>query len=439
MKRILLAAAILAVGFSPAIAQVKVDVDGLKSKIAKSDADIANPKKNAKAATWLDRGKTMLEVAAAPSTGAYTGMDEKSAQMMFGKPVGEVKTQKVGDQTYRVRSYENLRAYYQKDGDVYKMKFWVPTLEITADPIAKAGEAYLKAYSLDAGTAAKVKEGLNKASNEYKQAASNDIALENYKAAAAKFAASSDLQSAAPLNYTDTLVVFNAGFLYVASNEFEKGEKYLLKALEVGYYADGDTYYYLYHCYNGLKEIAKAKDILMQGLAKFPENSKIVEGLLVVYTQGEGDPKDIIPVVQASIEKDPKNPSLYSGLGLIYDKLGDSDKAIEAFAQAAQLLPKDYSANFNLGLLYIKKGDKLNAEFNKNVYHTREEYEAELAKVNKVYAESLPALEKALSLKPGDPAAIELLKNLSIRLRDMPGGQERADKYKAMYDALPQQ
>ena len=51
----------------PAFKAQKVNKSGLLSKIEKSDADIANEKKAAKAATWLARGKAFYEVAVEPT------------------------------------------------------------------------------------------------------------------------------------------------------------------------------------------------------------------------------------------------------------------------------------------------------------------------------------------------------------------------------------
>ena len=52
-----MAAMALLVSATVAQAQMKVDEEGIKKKLAKSDADIQNPKKNAKPATWITRGK----------------------------------------------------------------------------------------------------------------------------------------------------------------------------------------------------------------------------------------------------------------------------------------------------------------------------------------------------------------------------------------------
>ena len=61
-KTILTALAALLVAV-PAVKAQKVNKEALLAKIEKSDADIANEKKAAKAATWLARGKAFYEVA----------------------------------------------------------------------------------------------------------------------------------------------------------------------------------------------------------------------------------------------------------------------------------------------------------------------------------------------------------------------------------------
>lgn len=439
MKRILvMAAALLMVGTVSLRAQgVKVDVDNLKAQMAKSDADIANPKKSVKAATWLDRGKLFADVAEAPAKGAFETMDEKTADMMFGK--GTVKTQKIGDKSYRMKTYPNLTTYATKDGEVWKVQFWEPTLVITDNPLGKAVEAYQKAYSIDQskGTADKAKAGLDYIANQYKQNAANYLAIQQFEKAAEASAGAADAVAGPPANVVDTLAIYNAGVLYTVALKFDKAIPFLTKALQNNYENNGDAYFYLYHCYYGTKQVDKAKETLLTGLAKWPENTKIVEGLLTIYTTGDGDPKEVIPLVEKAIEKDPKNAGLYSGLGLIYDKLGDYDNAIKSFEQAAKLLPKDYNTNYNLGLLYVRKGDQMNAELGKKVITVPEEYEKELGKINAVFAKAVAPLEKALSIKKDDPMSIELLKNLCFRLRDEPGMMDKYNKYNEMFKALP--
>ena len=58
--------------------------------------------------------------------------------------------------------------------------------------------------------------------------------------------------------------------------------------------AEGNIYFYLFHAYNGQKDssvrvanLQRAKQVLMEGLAKFPGNTLIIEGLISIYIDPE--------------------------------------------------------------------------------------------------------------------------------------------------------
>ena len=433
MKRTLVMAAMaLLVSATVAQAQMKVDEEGIKKKLAKSDADIQNPKKNAKPATWITRGKAYYEAATAPTAGLYAGMDEKAATIMFGKP--KTSPKQIGDVNYKSLRFPYFRAYADDKGQIV---MWEQTPKLAENPLGTAYEAYAKAYEMDKN--AKVKDDMEALVNAYKQDAQNAYSLVKYKNAASLFRKAYDIEKHPALNRIDTAAIFNAGYLYTMANDYKNGAKNLKVAKDLGYENNGDIYYLMYYCYNGMKDTVNAKQILLDGLAKYPKNTNIVTYLLSFYANGGGDPQEIIPIVQKSIENDPKNPDLWSGLGRIYDKLGQPDKSIEAFAKAAELMPKDFGAHFNLGLLYIKKGDEMNKEMNARQYDSQNEYNEALAAVNAVYAKSIAPLELALELNPKEPATVELLKNVCFRLRDEPGIMEKYNKYNEMFKNMPQQ
>ncbi len=78
-----LAALLVAV---PAVQAQKVNKSALVSKIEKSDADIADAKKGAKAATWIDRGKAFYEAAVEPTKSLFVNMDAAMLKLAVGEP-----------------------------------------------------------------------------------------------------------------------------------------------------------------------------------------------------------------------------------------------------------------------------------------------------------------------------------------------------------------
>ena len=100
MKRLILvalAAVLLAV---PAAEAQKVNKSAIVAKLQKSDADVADAKKNVKAATWMNRGKAYYEAAVAPTKDIFVGMEA----MMLKMTVGEA--QSVGEETLAGVAYE---------------------------------------------------------------------------------------------------------------------------------------------------------------------------------------------------------------------------------------------------------------------------------------------------------------------------------------------
>lgn len=432
MKRLVLLATIALLGVTTSEAQVKVDEAGIMKRVEKLQVDSNDPKKAAKAATWLDLGKAYYDAATAPTAGIYAGLDEKTEKLILGKPLS-VSTEMIGGREYTKSTYPTLDAY-SYNGQIY---FWFPTKVLVDNALAKAGEAYLKAYAAEPGVAAaKAKQGIESVANVYKEEADNYYLAQDFAKAGASFANVFELLRQAPVNRIDTLSAFNAGYAYTLASEFEKGGRYLQEAVNLGHESNGDAYYFLFHSYFGQKDMAKAKQALITGITKYPGNTRIVDGLMGLYAETGDDPNEIIPYVAAAIKNDPNNADLYAGMGHIYNKMGNTDASIEQFQKALNLAPEDFGNNFNLGLMLIKKGEVM-AEAARNATTTSQaEYNKMIDELNKTYAAALVPLEKAHALDPKDASSVEFLKNIYFRLRDEPGMMEKYEKYNELFKSM---
>ena len=87
MKKFMLMVATIALLSIPAANAQKVNKEATLSKLEKSDADIANPKKSSKAATWINRGKTYFNAAAEPTNGLFAPMDVAIMKISIGEPI----------------------------------------------------------------------------------------------------------------------------------------------------------------------------------------------------------------------------------------------------------------------------------------------------------------------------------------------------------------
>ena len=439
MKRIFTMVALIAtLAVSTATAQ-KINEASHIAKLAKSDADIANPKKSEKSATWYNRGKICTEAIMASTKSIFAGLDANLLQTTIGVTPSEIK--------------DNIQVFdwidiHTKDG---KVTGWVVKKEVFNNAFELANEAFKKAYELDPASAPKIKSALETLINHYSQLGSVSIDISEYKAAIDAYIKAVELQKNPAIGKEDSRYYFYAGQLaaFLGSQDvkyFADGEKYLLKALDLNYQDEqGNLYYFLFHCYYGQREankdnLAKAKDALLQGIEKYPRNERIMEGLIQLYTSedGVGDPADLVGRIDKMLAEKPDNADLWFARGQVFFKLKNFDECINSFLKINDLKPNDYDTNFYLGYFYMAKGDEANRAFNARLdsINSQEEYQAGLKEVNNAYMKSLPWLEKAMELKPESVDCAEYLKVLCFRLRNEDGIMDKYNKYNALFKKL---
>ena len=442
MKKVFLTVLAVMLVAVTAVQAQKVNKSALVSKIEKSDADIADAKKGAKAATWINRGKAFYEAAIEPTKSLFVNMDAAMLKLAVGEPASTESVTLV-NVPYEAWVYPWFTAYI-KDG---KIATWSQTQWVIEDAPAKAIEAYNKAYEMAPKTADKVKEGLKQISDFCSQVGNTGIDTGNYADAADAYALAFEAQSSPAHGNPEPALLYYAGYLRTVDGSnnpasFVQGGEYLSKALDMGYAdEEGNIYYYLFHCYYGQKAqdkafLEKAKQALLTGIEKFPKNDRIIDGLVQLYTSPEdnvGDPADLIGLIDKAIENNPSSVDLWFGRGRIFYALKDYDQSIDSFKKVVELKPDLYEGNYYLGVFYTIKGDEVNKEINAKQYSSQAAYDADLEKVNVIYMEAIPYLEKALELKENDPSSLELLKSICFRLRDEEGMMDKYNKYNELY------
>ena len=442
MKRsILVAASLLLLAATGARAQ-KVNKDALLQKIEKSDSDSSDAKKGAKASTWISRGKAYLEAATEPTKALYVGMEEMMVPLTLGMQPNSVEEVTIAGNPFKALNY-NYVTIYLRNG---KVVAWKEVQTVAPGLVEEAIASYRKASELDPKLESKVREGLTSISNYCSHLGSVSFDIAEYGRAADAFSLAFEAQSVPAYGKPDLSVLYNAGLVATIDGtnnpaSYARGQEYLTKALEMGYTDEGgDIYYYLFHDYYGQKEqnpenVLKAKAVLLEGIAKFPRNEKILEGLMSLYTaeEGVGDPADLITLIDEAIAREPQNSDLWFGRARIFIALKSYDEAIEALTKVVELNPDAFDSNFYLGYFITVKGDNFNTEMSSKSYNSYEESNADLKKRNEIYAQAVPYLEKANKLNPADLNTVELLKQISFTLRDDPEFEEKYVIYNKMY------
>lgn len=430
----MLGAALMA---APAYAQTtgtsaaKIDADKLRASIAKSDAEIADAKKNAKAATWIKRGELLLDIDGKPTAGLYAGMPENMLTVTFG--TGAASEEKVGNQAYKVLTYEHFKAYMSPNAT---LEFFVPTTVVDPQALDKAYDAFKKGYEIDAKTAKKVGDGMRNIRLRSFETGGTLYGLQDYKGAAVNFRRAYNASAHPTSPSVDTLAIYYAGMSATYGGDYAASLEDLDKAAALGYEADGDLYRLRFVDIYTLDRKEESLEVIKEGIAKYPGNEDLIDMATRYYAENEGDPSSLIPLVQAAIDKSPDNSNLVLGLARIYDKLGQTDNAITTIKKAVALNPSDMIGHLLEGLFIVKKGDEMNAAAGKQTTTSAAQMQKLYDEANNVFREAIVPLEKAFAIDATNIATVELLKNVTYRLREEPDIQAKFEKYDALFKEM---
>ena len=433
----------------PTVNAQNVNTQNEIAKLNKADLTLENPKKNIKASTWLAHGKAYTEAYILPTKEIGRGVPVAVLQMNVGEPRGMGEGEFQGTPMF-VLDYEYVDIYVNPTN--YLIEGWNQKLSIKDGLAETAISSLAHAYYLDNNIESKVAAVALNLANALMQQGDALNAVGRVMESAECFELAYRAQSIVPSTTANGDNLFNAGMLttmYAAGAEgdealvvFAKGQELFEEALATGYNdANGHIYYYLFHCYYGMKSLdselylAKAKEALLTGIKLFPKNNTILDGLMQFYTaeQGVGDPAELTEMIETSLQGDPTNYDLWFGRGRVYNAIKNYEECIKSFEKCAELRPEAFDANFYLGYFIIEKANDAVNSLNSNTGMSYDEYEAENAKINLIYAEAIPWLERAYEINPSDVATVEYLNSLCFRLRDLDGMMDKYNKYHELY------
>ena len=443
MKKFILMVAAALVLAAPVATAQKVNEEATLAKLTKSDAEIKDAKKSAKASVWVNRAKVYADALMEPTKALSTSLDATFLQYTMGNP-----TEKVQDEQGREVYVYPWVSVYMNGG---RVESWKQSREIKQGLYDVIVEAAYKAVELDPKSESKIKPVLDLTINYYSQLGEISTSIPDYKLAIDAFIKAAKIQEGKLYNGADSKYYYYAGQMsaFLGAEEkqyFVDGESYLNKALELGYSDEtGTIYYYLFHCYYGQRDdnkenLIKAKNILLEGIEKFPKNERILDGLMSLYTaeEGVGDPAELVTMIDKFLAETPDNTDLWFGRGRVFYKLKNFDECITSFKKIDTLKPNDYDTNFYIGYFYVEKAEHENRQFNSKLdsFTSQDEYLAERKRVRSVYMEAIPYLEKAHELNPENVDCAQILKEVCFLLREEPGVMDKYTKYNAVYKKL---
>ena len=172
----------------------------------------------------------------------------------------------------------------------------------------------------------------------------NDYIEEKFETAAAKFDLSAEV--AGMFEVVDTMAIFNAALCYEKSNNVDLAVARYKTCGGHGYQVPN---VYLFVA-NLLRQAGRVEEALIELQAArelFPREQSLIIEELNIYLEAK-DFERAENNLKLAAEGDPTNEILWFSLGSVYDNLGKSEMAAEAYLKALELDANYFDANYNL-------------------------------------------------------------------------------------------
>jgi tetratricopeptide (TPR) repeat protein len=429
MKRAIIAS-VLFIGLSAVygqeIATPTLNFNVLEKKLKKSDEAIKDEKDKTKAKTWFERGELFQDIHDVNIEFLRLGMPESEAKLYLQEPK-EVKTSEVDGKVVKEDVYDRITLVFEND----VLKDWKETKVIDPDPLPKALDAYKETLNLDdkGKLDKKVKENLDRLKKQAENDAIRYFTAKDYKKALENFELIQNVSKTRVYNgYVDSVIVYNAALAARNAGDHATAAKYFEKAASIKY-GGSDTYYLLKSEYIALKDSAKALDALKRGYENYPDSTLIIFEL-VNYYLSTGNNEEGMKYLNIAEHLAGDNPSIYFAKGTLFEKLGDKEKAMEAYRQAIEVDPEFYNAWFNIGALYFNNAVEMYDKANK--IEDLKEYNKAKEAADEVLKKAIEPLEKAHQINPKDQSCLETLSTIYYRLQMMDKREQVLEELKKL-------
>lgn len=398
----------------------------LEKALDKSNEHIQHDKKSQKPKTWFKRGELMQEIFEVNNI-QFVRMDMPVNELLIylGEP-DEKRTITGEEGTKEEWIYEGLIVTVQND----LVKDWEETKFVTEKPLDKGYKAFMKTLELDekGKFSKKVTDQLTVLAQQYLRAGSMDFDDNNYKEAYEDFHMVNVINTHDLINNPDTIMYFYAGLAAFEAEMLEESTNSLKKAIDL-HIEEPRAYVYLKNIYLELGDTTKAGEIAQIGFERFPEENMLVLELINYYLQNDMSEKALEYIAVAK-EQTPDNKTLYYVEGILHDKMGNYEKAGNAYQNAIDLDSQYFDAYYNYGVLYFNRAVAKFTEANET--SDNEEYDRLRAEAKELLEKAIPFMEKAHEIKPDDRATLDVLKTLYYRTQKT----EKVDEINRILEGL---
>jgi tetratricopeptide (TPR) repeat protein len=231
--------------------------------------------------------------------------------------------------------------------------------------------------------------------------------------------------AAATVGGKDNSALLNAAISAMKIERYNESIEMLQQMLANGV-EEPSVYQNLAISYRGAGDNDKMIEIIMIAREKFPDDENIMNEMINSYLTVHRE-DEIIDQILEMAEKNTDKPVYYFILGTIYgnkeSKLYNMDTALGYYDKAIQVDPDYVNAYINAGNVLIDKAQEMYFEsesLDPSSYKNMDAYfkasDDIKAEAQKYDARALPYIERTNELMPHEPAVIQVLKGIYVRL-----------------------
>jgi len=229
--------------------------------------------------------------------------------------------------------------------------------------------------------------------------------------------------------YNDQLYI--TGLAALNAQELPKAKPYFLNLYELK--TDKPAVYEALYTITAAENIEEAYTYLEAGRKLYPDDVSLLFAEINHFLR-INKLDELISKLEAAIAKEPKNVSLYSTLGSVYDNLHQREaqagnkaqadaflnSALDYYQRALAIDPNFFDAIYSIGAVYFNRAASLiNEQKNLGLSAAEQKrYDALQTEITAEFEKGLPYFKKCEGMNPNDLNTLIALKEIYVRIND---------------------
>ncbi len=299
---------------------------------------------------------------------------------------------------------------------------------LSDNPFKEAYESYQKALTLEGANEFKLDiiQNMSVIAEGFYIQGVEKFNGQDYSSAANLFIESAKVKD--EIGVFDTAAIYNAGLCAELANDNQLALGQYKKVYEAGL-RNPNIYTSLINVSLKSGDTAAAMTYATEGRKQFPEDFSILIAETNIFL-AKNMTEQALSNLEIAKNLDQTNPSIFFAVGVSYDRLGNFQKAEEAYLKAIELKPDYFDAIYNLGALYVNKAAITLDEANQLPLEKEKEYNEMKNLADSYLDKALPFLEQAHQLDPKDRNTMASLKEIYAREGNVEKAKEMDEKLK---------